>query len=63
MRRIYFTPNTEIFEIRTAQLVMNSGDSETDTIPVYPDDPQEVGNSLARQRSVWNDEENEDNDF
>ena len=60
MKRKYSTPNMEIFEIMTAQLVMDSGDSQTDIIPVYPDDPQTPGNSLSRQRSIWNEEEQEE---
>lgn len=57
MKRKYSTPNMVTFQILTAKLVMNSG--ETDTIPVYPNDPQNPGNSLSRQRSVWDEEEEE----
>ena len=59
MKRKYSAPNMVIFKIQTAKLVMNSVDGETYTIPIYTDDPQVPGNSLSRQHSVWNEEEEE----
>ena len=58
MKHIYSKPNTEIVDIHPLRLLKASGDSETDTTPVYPDDPQDPGHSLTRHSSVWdNDEE------
>lgn len=59
MKRKYSTPNMVIFKIQTTKLVMNSVNGETDTVPIYTDDPQAPGNSLSRQRSVWDEEEEE----
>lgn len=60
MRRKYIQPQFRIWNIESQGKIMAASDVETDTLPVYTDDPQATENALSRHYSIWTEDE-EDN--
>ena len=63
MKKNYISPYIMVQAICQHHIIMASNvtETESDTIPSYPDDPQDPGNALSRQRgrSLWDEEEDE----
>ena len=58
MKHSYIKPSLKVWKTNVQSGIMATSDPETDTVPVYNDDPQKPGNALVRRRnSLWDNEE------
>ncbi len=67
MKKNYISPCIVMQTICQQHIIMTSNFNETDNdkLPSYPDDPQDPGNALSRQRSrsLWDEEEDDVSDY
>jgi len=54
MKKFYIKPTQTVVKLSLCRMISASGD--TDSKPVYTDDPQPPGNALSRE-FLWEDEE------
>lgn len=54
MKKFYIKPTQTVVNISLCRMISASGD--TDSKPVYTDDPQPPGSAMSR-RFLWEDEE------
>lgn len=59
MKRNYIKPSQSIWQMDLQYKLMAASNLETDTQPVYDDDPQDPGSALARRNDNWWDEEHD----
>lgn len=58
MKRFYIKPQLEAFKIQAVSL-MDTSETENETLPVYPDEPQDPSNALSKglDGNIWDEED------